>query len=110
MYKHSVAKLLPTIYVMNVFAQAQVTQYHEDFHTSYGFSYEIIYNQQIYLNKARSGFEPELPIHIITLLSETPVTEYFSKNLSRKFKFQEILLRIMGNSHEEQRIFVITSP
>jgi hypothetical protein len=59
---------------MNVFAQPQVTQYHEDCHTSYGFPYYIIYNQQIYLNGARSGFEPELPKHIITMLSEMPVT------------------------------------
>jgi len=66
--------LLPTIHVMNVFAYAQVTQYQEDFHTSYGFPYKIIYNQQIYLNGANSGFEPELPTHIITLLSEMPVT------------------------------------
>jgi hypothetical protein len=28
----------------------------------------------MYLNGANSGFEPELPIHIITLLSEMPVT------------------------------------
>jgi hypothetical protein len=31
-------------------------------------------NQQICLHGARSGFEPELPVHIITLLSEMPVT------------------------------------
>jgi hypothetical protein len=28
------------------FAHAQVTQYHEDFHTSYSFPYEIVYNEQ----------------------------------------------------------------
>jgi hypothetical protein len=29
----------------------------------------------MYLHGARSAFEPELPIHIITLLPEMPVTE-----------------------------------
>jgi len=77
MYKHSVAKLLPTNTCNECFAHAQVTQYHEDFHTFYSFPYWIIYNQQIYLHEAPSGFEPELPMHIVTLLSEMPVTFYW---------------------------------
>jgi hypothetical protein len=78
---------------MNVFAQAQVTQYYEDFHTSYGFPYYIIYNQQIYLNGARSGFEPELPIHIITLLSEMPVT----RGEGGGVRYVEFIIRTVRN-------------
>ena len=65
------------------FAQAQVTQYHEDFHISYSFPYWIIYNQQIYQHGARSRFEPELPIHITTLLPEMSVTSYKPDSIRR---------------------------
>jgi hypothetical protein len=65
------------------FAQAQVTQYREDFHPSYVFPYWIIYNQQIYLHGDRSGFEPELPIHIMTLLPEMPVAKHFWPHLAQ---------------------------
>jgi len=44
--KHSVAKLLSTGQLMNVFAQAQVCHCHNDIHTSYGIPYYIIYKQQ----------------------------------------------------------------
>jgi len=39
MQKHSVAKLLPSGQLMNVFSQAQVSQSTIDIHTSYGSPY-----------------------------------------------------------------------
>jgi len=47
------------------------------------FPYWIIYNQQIYLHGACSGFEPELSIHIMTLLPEMPVTKHFWPHLAQ---------------------------
>jgi len=58
MQKHSVAKLLPTRYVINVLPR------HNLLNVSYGFPCQFIYTNKIYLYGARSGFEPESPVHI----------------------------------------------
>jgi len=47
------------------FAQAQVSQCHNGFNTSYGFPYSFTTNK-IYLHGARSGVEPESPVRIRT--------------------------------------------
>jgi hypothetical protein len=61
-YKHSVVQYMSWMFLPMLKLLSTI----HDFHTSYGFPYWIIYNKQIYLHGARSGFEPESPVYIRT--------------------------------------------
>jgi hypothetical protein len=66
MYKHSVATLLPKIHVMNVLPMLKLLNTMKTFTTLTVFLVKSFITNKIYLPGDRSGFEPELPIHILT--------------------------------------------
>jgi hypothetical protein len=74
MYKHSVAKLLPTRHVMNVLPRLKLLNAMKTFTPLTVFLIKSFRDNKIYLHEVCSGFEPELPIHILTMLPEKPVT------------------------------------
>jgi len=74
MYKHSVAKLLPTRHVMNVLPRLKLLNAMMTFTPLTVFLIKSFTTNKIYLHEARSGFEPELlPIYIMTMPPEMPV-------------------------------------
>jgi len=78
MYKHSVANLLPTIHVMNVLPRLKLLNAMKTFTPLTVFPIKSFTTNKIYLHGACAGFEPELPIHIVTMLPEMPVTVYYA--------------------------------
>jgi hypothetical protein len=64
--KHSVAKLLPTRHVINVFPKLKLLDTMTSFITLAVYLTKSFTANKIYLHRARSGFEPELPVHITT--------------------------------------------
>jgi hypothetical protein len=64
--EHSVAKLLPTRHVINVFPRLKLLDALTTFTTLAVYLIKSFTTNKIYLHRARSGFEPEPPAHIRT--------------------------------------------
>jgi hypothetical protein len=66
MQKHSAAKLLPTRHVINVFSRFKSLDTLTYFTTPAVYLIKSFTTNKIYLHRARSGFEPEPPVHNTT--------------------------------------------
>jgi hypothetical protein len=64
--KHSVAKLLPTRQFKNVLPRLKVLNAITTFTSLKVYLFRSFTTNKIYLHGARSGFEPESPVHIRT--------------------------------------------
>jgi hypothetical protein len=65
-YRNSAAKLIPTKHVINVFPRLKFLSTMTTFTTIAVYLIKSFTTNKIYLHGARSGFEPEPPVHIRT--------------------------------------------
>jgi hypothetical protein len=63
--KHSVATLLPTRHVINVFPKIKLLDIMTTFTTLSVYLTKSFTANKIYLHRARSGFEPEMPATLV---------------------------------------------
>jgi hypothetical protein len=79
--KHSVAKLLPTRHVINVFPRLKLL------HTMTTFTSLAVYltksftTNKIYQHRARSGLEHEMPATVVNCGTLSPVSEHVKDNV-----------------------------